>query len=338
MRQPAPSPAPSVGPADLSGLWLDGEFPTMLEHTGSLLRARWIKPPYQCDPGGGGGLLSTDLNFEATVQGNYVSGQTTTCSTSGLEMAEMELTISDDRNTMTGAWTAMHPPRRETMTLRRCLSYEDDQKLEDEDNLRWRDLQLTNVSWYWPASHYIQVTPGGQGVFHGKTWNLSSEDWITKSGGFRKIDPKDMSAGDVVVFRGREGEGDVVGDSFRFSGTKSGTPLHVSHSGIATGRADQVSQLWWKREIWPKVRDGGFITKFHDVDNERDYGVTRSSLQELAAAFTDDAGDVYYASPFDVYRPTAQQDFSYLCGSGDCSHWPPQHLVRAPRSGGFVPM
>ena len=66
--------------------------------------------------------------------------------------------------------------------------------------------------------------------------------------------------------------------------------------------------------------------------------IAPESLQELAAAFTDDAGDVYYASPFDVYRPTAQQDFSYLYGSGDCSHWPPQHLVRAPRSGGFVPM
>ena len=339
MPQPRSTPAPSSGPADLSGLWFDGQFPTLLEHTGSLLRARWVQLPYLCDPGDrGAGLLPTDLNFEATIQGNSVSGQTSTCSTSGLEMAEMELTVSADRNSMTGTWTATHPPRRESMSLRRCLSQQTDQDLEDEDNLRWHDQHLTNVSWYWPASHYMKVMPGGRGIFQGKTWDLSSDAWITQSGGFERIDPKEMQAGDVVVFRGKEGEGEVVGGSFRFDGTKRQNPHPVSHSGIATGRGDQVSQLWWKREIWPRVKSSGSITKFHMADNDRDYGVTRGSIQELAAAFTDQAGDVYYVSPFEVYRPTVSQDFSFLYGGGDCSHWPPQHLVRAPRSGGFLPM
>src|SRR2546425_8152700 len=116
---------------------------------------------------------------------------------------------------------------------------------------------------------------------------------------------------------------------FRTRGSRpaAGIRSHSSGGNARSGRGSRAAGPS-PSSTWPTTTG----------TNDRDYGVTRGSIQELAAAFTDQAGDVYYVSPFEVYRPTVSQDFSFLYGGGDCSHWPPQHLVRAPRSGGFLPM
>jgi len=320
---------------DVTGVWMDKGFPTRIEQVGTQVTATWLAIPYECQPGPGTATVPSTLNFEGLRSGDYISGHTTTCWTSGLKQSSCEMTLSPDGNTLTGHWWSDESGQDEPFTLTRCPDWLERKDLERDDNVRWQTLGLPEVSWYWPASFYTTINTNGTATFEGKHYYLGSSDWITTSGYFQEVQLADMERGDVVVFEGNEAEGQIEGADYVFR-NKNTNPKPVSHSGIATGRGDEVSQLWWTREVRKTMkRLEGIVMKppfAAPSPLEGGYGITRDSIADLVAEFTDKDGDVYLVGSLKVWRPRDQAHPSFdALGGGACDRWPVRHLVRPNR-------
>jgi hypothetical protein len=314
-------------PFDLNGVWIEDGFPVGIQHTGSRVEATWLYVPSECEPIPGGGTIPRTEDFDGTLSGAYISGQILLCSTSGVRYGTFELIVAADGNRLEGHWQGDDPPTEEPLLLERCANWVEAGELEIRDNQRWQGLGLSKVSWYWPASFYMTVRSDGTGTFEGTTYSLSDDAWIVKSGYFHRVDPAEMITGDVVVFRGkraRPAEGEEPPEGA------------VAHSAIATGRGDEVSQMWWTRDIRRSMRKNDQIVSPPDGAHRRGddgYTVTRDSLADLQVEFTEGAtrdGDTFLVSPYQVWRrrSLSEPDFSDLAGPDACDAWPARHIVR----------
>lgn len=299
---------------DLNGIWRDGDFPVQIVQTGPTIASRWLKVPYLCDPGDGHLTNPTDVDFDGTLSGDTLIGQATTCSTGGLTTAKMTLQVIEDGDILKGSWFNNVTGRDEPMTVVRCKRY-----LEEQDRQRWfRTLGKTiadMASWKWPASFYLA-----------DFMKVQDETWITKSGDFDQVSSTSLQAGDVVIFRGN-------------SPAKRPGQTAIAHSAIATGNYDEVSQLWWSRDVRKSMHDGGKVRNPPETQpgpQSGGYAITRDTISDLQEEFTDNQGQTYFFDRYEVWRPKkvsepAKHDLCLSC--------PSQHIVKAPvqRGGGLRP-
>lgn len=160
--------------------------------------------------------------------------------------------------------------------------------LEQLDNLRADEVAAENCFDY-VASFFTDDT--------GRPMDVAARDdqgaWVHTYCNQVTIPPGTLQAGDVVIFRGR-GTGDRPGSA------------HVSHVAIATGHGDEISQLWYPRETQEAmVARGDFKPSTEELNRTgrgEFYAVTRESLGKLISDFTDQAGQPYIFSPYEVWR------------------------------------
>lgn len=99
------------GAIDLNGKWDDSGRAVCITQTGTSVSARYIEP-YICDHRDGTGQTSqTDFDFDATLAGRTLTGQTTVCNFGagnplgvGLGQTDMTLDVSADGNTLSGTY------------------------------------------------------------------------------------------------------------------------------------------------------------------------------------------------------------------------------------------
>ena len=129
---PAPSPAPGTsdtgapstaddGPDspqdnappqhDLTGPWEDNGRVVRIAQSGDQVTALYAEP-YVCDHRDGTGETDqTDLDFNATISGDQLTGDTSVCGYGkdnpagvGIRSAQITLTVNSDDTTLTGSW------------------------------------------------------------------------------------------------------------------------------------------------------------------------------------------------------------------------------------------
>jgi hypothetical protein len=99
------------GAIDLNGKWDDNGRAVCITQSGASVSARFLEP-YICDHRDGTGQTSqTDVDFDATLAGARLTGQTTVCNFGagnplgvGVDQADMVLDVSADRNTLSGTY------------------------------------------------------------------------------------------------------------------------------------------------------------------------------------------------------------------------------------------
>lgn len=96
---------------NLNGPWEDGGREVRITQSGNQVTALYVQP-YVCDHRDGTGQTDqTDLDFDATLSGDQLTGQTSVCSYGkdnpggvGIRPADMKLTANEDDTELTGAW------------------------------------------------------------------------------------------------------------------------------------------------------------------------------------------------------------------------------------------
>lgn len=170
------------------------------------------------------------------------------------------------------------------------------------------------TSWDWPASFFDdengdplhkRIQPG---AVKGKALPRS-EKWVEDSGIFQRLKKgQPLKAGDVVIFHG----------------TRPAGPGKTSHSGIATGRDDEISHLWWNRNIQKGIRarlaNGESADLPVNQQGPGDYVVTRDKISELQKRFTIEdkktkKKTMYYFGDYEMWRVTDERraNFDELC-------------------------
>jgi hypothetical protein len=169
--------------------------------------------------------------------------------------------------------------------------------LERLDRERANEIQAVNC-YDWVNSFFTDTT--------GKPMDKAFPDgsWIPKYTHPLTIPPDTFQAGDIVIFKGPG---------------KNPSGTHVGHVGIATGFGDEVSQLWYPRDIQQAMIERGDY-EITDEEaarpGERFYTVTRDSLDALIQKFRDANGQDHVFSPFEVWRINDERrgNFSELMG------------------------
>ena len=96
---------------DLTGLWDDSGREIEITQDGDKVTANYVEP-YVCDHRDGTGDTSeTHLDFEATLDGDELVGETNVCNWGegnelgvGLALAPVAFTLSEDGQVLTGSW------------------------------------------------------------------------------------------------------------------------------------------------------------------------------------------------------------------------------------------
>jgi hypothetical protein len=109
---------------------MDGEREITITHTGNDVRAEYVKER-ECDPRDGTGVVKTTLDFTGTLRGKQLTGKANTCkygsdnhAENGFALEDLELTVSDDGNTLDGRWfsSTFNEWRTATTITRKCPS------------------------------------------------------------------------------------------------------------------------------------------------------------------------------------------------------------------------
>jgi hypothetical protein len=109
---------------DLAGKWNDNGRLVCITQSGSSVSARYIDP-YVCEfRDGTGGSDQTDFDFDATLSGRTLTGETTVCKFGadnpngvGLARAAMTLSVSADGKTLEGTYFNATDQQDEPITL-----------------------------------------------------------------------------------------------------------------------------------------------------------------------------------------------------------------------------
>jgi hypothetical protein len=111
---------------NLNGKWLDNGREVCITHSGTSVQARYIEP-HTCDHADGTGQSSqTEFDFDATLSGRTLNGETTVCNYGsanplgvGFARTAMTLSVSADGNELTGTYYNALDQRNEEMSLTR---------------------------------------------------------------------------------------------------------------------------------------------------------------------------------------------------------------------------
>ncbi len=109
---------------DLTGKWNDNGRLVCITQSGNSVSARYIEP-YVCEfRDGSGGSDQTEFDFDATLSGRTLTGETSVCSFGagnplgvGLSRADMTLTVSADGKTLDGTFFNKFDQQDEPITL-----------------------------------------------------------------------------------------------------------------------------------------------------------------------------------------------------------------------------
>lgn len=173
--------------------------------------------------------------------------------------------------------------------------------LEQFDNLRSDELASENC-YDWIGSFFKDSAGRPMDESH-----RNDADWVYQYCHQVAVPPGKLQAGDVIIFQG--------------SGTvRTGPGEHVRHVAIATGYGDEISQMWYTREIQEAIVKR---KTFASSEEERDrskvrhgfYTVTRDSLANLIDKFTHEDKKFVF-TPYEVWRVSDPRfgDFDHLKG------------------------
>jgi len=127
--QPTSNPDPNAVDLliyGLGGRWVDNGREVCIQHTGSGVYA-WYIQDYECDHNDGtGNTSSTNVDFQAQLAGNVLTGTTSVCShghddpaDNGIKSATMTATVSEDGKTISGTWHNTDTDSDDPLTLTR---------------------------------------------------------------------------------------------------------------------------------------------------------------------------------------------------------------------------
>lgn len=320
---------------DLNGMWRDADdFPVQITHKQkeNSVVAKWLKVPYLCDPGNGQKLTApTAENFEAKLSGNALKGKTITCSRKGLVYADMTLQVKQNGDVLEGTY---HDAERNSdlpITIVRCryyLSQLPTKTLEDHDNKRWtgtlKQKGADSKCFYWPASFYL---PNNLHAPSHADFHVPDTGWITGEKNFQQMPSgTSLELGDTVIFQGKP---------------TAGPGVTVAHVAIATGLGDEVSQLWWTRDVRLSMHSNGKIIdppSDQPAPQSGGYAVTRDKLAALISEFTDAKGQKYFFDKYEIWRRKDQSFGSFTeLGEDLCLDCGAQHIVKAPAGASRLP-
>jgi hypothetical protein len=111
---------------NLNGKWLDNGNEVCITQSGLSVQARYVQP-HICDHRDGTGQTSqTDFDFDATLSGRTLDGETSICSYGagnpqgvGIHRATVTLSVSADGNTLSGTFYNSLEQRDDPVTLTR---------------------------------------------------------------------------------------------------------------------------------------------------------------------------------------------------------------------------
>ena len=165
------------------------------------------------------------------------------------------------------------------------LAGEFSRTLEWLDNQRALALPVASNSWHWPASFFLNR----DGTPINQLAEVENGDWIKNHCNPVPGPPYALQAGDVIVFEGTSW----------ISPTQK-----IHHSAIATGRGDEVSHMWWTRDIQDDMVNKKVFSPHQDWPGPAmgGYAVTRDSLAAIQSRFDDGAGRHYLTDDYKVFR------------------------------------
>jgi hypothetical protein len=141
--------------------------------------------------------------------------------------------------------------------------------LELLDRERAKEMPVDPQSWQWPSSFFADE----QGIPLHETEDGRSANWIRVRCDPVPGPPYTLESGDIILFSGANPR--VPGNA-------------ISHSAIATGRGDEISHMWWTREIQAHMLSDRTLTPRSDDPSPQQggYTVTRDSLADIQKRFT----------------------------------------------------
>ncbi len=171
---------------NLCGQWLDNGRKVQITHTGSSIEARFLEPPICNLQNEAGTQRPREVDFTAGLSGIELVGRASVCNFGeewgaqiGIQMAEMNLKVSEDGNTLNGTYKGWKGPVEMTLT-RDCSGIE-----ELRDQIRSLQEKMTNLE-----QRLAEVAEASSSIKRDTAGNLvieSTKDIIIKSDGDIKL-------------------------------------------------------------------------------------------------------------------------------------------------------